>query len=104
MLFHEASRVETHEIAVDTETTVQHHEVYEDGYETDYFVWTKPQAEKRGGKEQHRSDECHVTVSRDTLRLSLDTLRIHHVDRVQCKTHKYRVARHVQTEQDFDHF
>jgi hypothetical protein len=105
VLFHEASRVETQEIAADTETTVRHYEVYDDGYESDFTVWVEPRVEEHeGGEERVYSDECHISTSRDTLRLNLEAMSIHHVERIECKTQERRVWRHVQSEQDKDHF
>ena len=108
VLFHKASRVERIQISDGAEVEVETGRMYDDGWERDYTVIeripSKPNGNGSSSDNRHRrypqlssheSEYSPTDVHRaSTLRLSVDSIRVHIVNRVSYDTSAYPVTRY----------
>ena len=100
VLFHKSARVEAIELPKGTEVSVNLGQMYEEGWERDYTVFEKvPPKEGEPKKQELPFFEADwqltdLDMRPSTLKLDLDSVRVHTVDSVQFSTSEYPVRRH----------
>lgn len=107
VLFHKVARVEAIELPKGTEVSVNLGQMYEEGWERDYTVSERVPLKKEESEKQElpffETDWQHtdLDIRPSTLKLDLDSIRVHTVDSVQFSTSEYPVRRHrwVKTEE-----
>lgn len=109
VLFHKAAKVAELEFPEGTEIKARTGQVYDEGWETEYTVIEEvPPTSKTDDGSQEEEDELGLfgmlrptswvpadpDVREVTLSVDLDTIRVHHVQRVQYSTERHYVMRH----------
>lgn len=109
VLFHKAARVEAVEVPEGTEIEAQTGQMYEEGWEAEYAVIERvpptpePEAEADeggGGWPEFRAlagvseQSADADYREPALRIDLDSIRVHQVQRVVFETVEYPVQRH----------
>ena len=113
VLFHKAARVEAMELPAGTEIEAQPGHTSEDGWEVDYSVSERVPPEtpaKEKGEGAHFFDPVEFTKGaysdreadyRDaTLRIDLETVKVHVIRKVQFQTDDFDVRRHRSTKRE----
>lgn len=115
VLFHKASRVERIQIPEGAKIEVETGRMYDDGWERDYTVTeripSKPNSSGSAGDNgyrrypqlsSHESEYSPTDVHREsTLRLNVDSIRVHIVNRVNYDTSAYPVTRYQWEDKNF---
>jgi len=100
VLFHKASRVEEIELPKGTEITTHISHMTEEGWEDDYTVYEEvpKETEEPSNKEryvfQHILETQTIDERPSTLKIDLDSVRVHIVESVKFKTNDYLVRRY----------
>jgi len=97
-LFHKAARVEEIELPRGTEVSARVGQMYEEGWEREYTVIEEVPRKGDDSEKKVSTKFQHFPVDFDrrpvTLKIDLDSLRVHVVEAVSFKTAEHKVRRH----------